>query len=66
MFEFLVLYGRRRVGKTELLKEFSAGRNTEIVKFIHASLMDVNGRCTVIVCTKATLRTDIFMPVPVP
>lgn len=51
--------------KTELLKEFSAGRNTEIVKFIHASLTDVNGRCTVIVCTKATLRTDIFMPVPV-
>ena len=38
MFEFLVLYGRRRVGKTELLKEFSAGWNTEIVKFIHASL----------------------------
>ncbi|MGN0906573.1 MAG: ATP-binding protein [Bullifex sp.] len=26
-FEFLVLYGRRRVGKTELLKEFSARRN---------------------------------------
>lgn len=27
-FEFLVLYGRRRVGKTSLLREFSKGKNT--------------------------------------
>lgn len=26
-FEFFVLYGRRRIGKTELLKRFSAGKN---------------------------------------
>ena len=38
---------------------------TFVVNLLHASLTDVNGRCTVIVCTKATLRTDIFMPVPV-
>lgn len=25
-FEFLVLYGRRRVGKTELLKEFTKNK----------------------------------------
>lgn len=27
-FEFLVLYGRRRVGKTELLKEFTKNKKT--------------------------------------
>lgn len=27
-FEFLVLYGRRRVGKTSLLREFTKGKNS--------------------------------------
>ncbi|MGN0750926.1 MAG: ATP-binding protein [Treponema sp.] len=31
-FEFLVLYGRRRVGKTELLKEFTKNKKTLIQK----------------------------------
>lgn len=31
-FEFLVLYGRRRVGKTELLKEFTKNKKPLIQK----------------------------------
>ena len=31
-FEFLVLYGRRRVGKTELLKEFTKNKKKLIQK----------------------------------
>ena len=31
-FEFFVLYGRRRVGKTELLKEFTKNKKTLIQK----------------------------------
>ena len=31
-FEFLVLYGRRRVGKTELLKEFTKNKKSLIQK----------------------------------
>ena len=33
MFEFLVLYGRRRVGKTELLKEFASRHKENTVSF---------------------------------
>ena len=39
---------------------------TFAVKFIHASLTDVNGSGTVIVGSESALRTDIFMPLPVP
>ena len=31
-FEFLVLYGRRRVGKTEILKEFTKNKKPLIQK----------------------------------
>ena len=31
-FEFFVLYGRRRVGKTELLKEFTKNKKSLIQK----------------------------------